>query len=203
MNHSRKIKGLTAVAAALLAASGMAAAAPEVCVACHNDNGVTTDPMVPTLAGNAAFFTENQLFMFADEMRPCAAEFFAGREGFEGTDHCAAVADLSEDDIVEIGAHYEELPYVPFEQEVDAALAATGKALHDDGCARCHSDGGSVMEDEAGILAGQPKPYMIEQMKFYREGERQPQEMIDAMEGHSDEDIVALAEYYASEASRF
>jgi len=59
MKNRRKIIALFALAGAMLTGSGMVAGeVPDVCAACHNDNGVTTDPAVPTLAGNAAFFSK-------------------------------------------------------------------------------------------------------------------------------------------------
>lgn len=200
-----KSSGMTLLAAAMMAASGaLSAGVPEVCAACHNDNGVSTDPAVPTLAGNAAFFTENQLFMFAEGTRPCVAEYFAGKADVSAADHCVAVADLSEDQISAIGAAYEGMDYVAFEQDFDAELAAAGEAIHNAACEKCHSDAGSVMEDEAGILAGQPKAYIIAQMKHYRADERPPAEMQKPAHDLSDEDITALAEFYAREGkSRF
>ncbi|MGB0513336.1 MAG: c-type cytochrome [Wenzhouxiangellaceae bacterium] len=193
------------VLAIALAAGAVHAEVPEACVACHNDDGIATDPAVPTLAGNAAFFIENQMFLFQQEDRPCGADYFAARADVEASDHCSAVAELSEDDIAAIGEAYEGMDFAAFEQDVDEAMAAKGEELHDAGCDRCHSEAGSEPFDEAGLLAGQPKPYMIANMKYYRDGERwQPESMQSAMENLSDEDIAALAEYYAREGlSRF
>ncbi|MDT8438593.1 MAG: hypothetical protein RQ729_06260 [Wenzhouxiangellaceae bacterium] len=203
MYNKRISKGLSVLAAGLLASGMVAAEAPEACVACHNDNGVSKDPAVPTLAGNAAFFIENQLYLFQAGDRPCVDDYFAGKADVDLANHCAALEGMSEEQFAEIGAHYEGLSYAAFTQDVDAGLAAKGEALHMDGCERCHTEAGSVMEDEAGILAGQPKAYMIAQLKHYRAGERPPSEMNEAAEGLSDEDIQALAEFYAREGSRF
>lgn len=196
--------GMTLLAAAMMAASGAVfAGVPDGCASCHNDNGVSTDEHVPTIAGNAAFFIENQLFMFAEGTRPCVADYFSAK-GSAAADHCAAVADLSEDEISAIGAAYEAMPHAAFEQEFDADMAAAGEAIHNASCEKCHSDAGSVMEDEAGILAGQPQAYIIAQMKHYRADERPPEEMQKPARDLSDEDIAALAAFYAREGgSRF
>jgi len=200
MNHHRKLTGLTALGAAMLMASFLASAGvPEVCASCHNDDGVTTDPAVPTLAGNAAFFLEGQLILFKDELRPCAADYFSSREGVDIADHCAALTDLTEDDFADIAAHYEELPYKAFEQEFDAALAAAGETIHMDDCDTCHTEAGSEKWDEAGILAGQPIEYMIDQLKHYKEGTRDLAEMQEAAAELSEDDMQALAHFYARE----
>ncbi|PKL95921.1 MAG: hypothetical protein CVV18_03630 [Gammaproteobacteria bacterium HGW-Gammaproteobacteria-8] len=196
---------MSLLAAAMMVASGaLSADVPEVCAVCHNDNGVSSHADVPTLAGNAAFFIENQLFMFAEGTRPCAAGYFASEAEVSLDDHCVAVADLSEDQISAIAAAYEGMDHVAYEQDFDAGLATTGEGIHKAACEKCHSDAGSVMEDEAGILAGQPKAYIITQLKHYRADERPPAEMQKPAHGLSDEDITALAEFYAREGkSRF
>lgn len=200
-----RFNGMTLLAAAMMAASaGLSAGVPDGCATCHNDNGVSTDEAVPTLAGNAAFFIENQLFMFAEGTRPCAADYFAANTEVAAENHCALVAEFSEDKITEIGAAYEGMEYVSFEQDFDADSATAGEAIHNASCEKCHSDAGSVMEDESGILAGQPKTYLIAQLKHYRADERPPAEMQKPAHGLSDADITALAEFYAREGkSRF
>jgi len=197
---------IMALSAAIMLAAGVAQAElPEVCSTCHNDDGVSTDTAVPTLAGNAAFFIENQMYLFQQEDRPCVGDYFAAKADVDAENHCSAVADLSEDDIAAIGEQYEGMDFAAFEQDVDDAMAAKGQEIHENSCDRCHSEAGSEPFDEAGLLAGQPKSYMIANLKYYRDGERwQPESMQSAMEELTDEDIAALAEYYAREGlSRF
>lgn len=200
-----RFTGMSLLGAAMMAASaGLYAGLPDSCATCHNDNGVSTDAAVPTLAGNAAFFIENQLFVFAEGARPCAADYFAAKTEVAAENHCALVAEFPEDKISNIGAAYEGMEHLSFEQDFDADLAAAGEAIHNSACEKCHSDAGSVMEDESGILAGQPKPYLIAQLKHYRADERPPTEMQKPAHGLSDADITALAEFYAREGkSRF
>ena len=68
------------VSAAALAFSMPAASqAPEgadTCVDCHGENGVSTDPTIPTIAGASPFFLENQLIVYQEEARPCAEAMF-------------------------------------------------------------------------------------------------------------------------------
>lgn len=174
------------------------------CVACHNENGVSDDPAVPIIAGNAAFFLENQLAMFAQEARPCEADYFGSKDDVSAESHCAIVADLSEDDHADIAAYFEELPFVPADQEFDADLASQGESIHNKSCDRCHTEAGSLAFDEAGILAGQWKEYLTDQIGYYRAGKRwQPEKMSPPIEELSDADVEALVNFYAREGSRF
>lgn len=208
MCNTLKFSALAVIGLFVLAGSGLAlAGTPEVasdCVACHNKNGVSDDPAVPTLAGNAAFFIENQLAMFAQEARPCEAEYFESNEDVEAEDHCAVVAGLSEDQYVELGEFFEALSFVPAEQEFDPVLADQGESIHDKSCDRCHAEAGSLAFDEAGILAGQWKDYLMEQFRHYKAGKRwQPEKMQPEMEKLDDSDMAALADFYAREGKRF
>ena len=200
MKTIKTYTGKLALSALLISAFNVAVAqapaAVESCTGCHNENGVTDDPEVPTIAGVGSFFLENQLILFSEGERPCAAEDFADHEA---DDHCAVFSDMSEDDKIAIAEYYGDLPYESFQQEVDAALAEQGEAIHNESCDRCHSNGGAEPFDDAGILAGQPIPYLVEQSKVYKAGERwQPEKMAETMD-LSEEEMKALAHYYAAE----
>lgn len=193
--HSLKI------AMGLVLATGMniAAAQPDAaaaCADCHGDTGVSSDPNVPNIAGVGAFFLENQFAIYSEEARPCAAEAFADHEA---ENHCTAIQGLSEDQQMALAEYYGDQEYVPFEQEYDEALASQGEGIHEEKCSRCHTAGGAEVFDDAGILAGQPIPYMMHQFELYKAGERwQPESMAEVMD-LSEEEMKALAHYYAAE----
>ena len=84
-------------------------------------------------------------------------------------------------------------------QDFDAALAEAGKAVHEAQCDRCHSEGGSNPEDEAGILAGNLMGYLEAQLADYRSGDReQPKKMKEKLDALSADDVEALVHYYGS-----
>ncbi|NNF67481.1 MAG: cytochrome c-553, partial [Gammaproteobacteria bacterium] len=113
---------------------------------------------------------------------------------------CAVVADLSDEDIVKIAAHYEAKPFVAAKQDFNADLARAGEAVHKEHCDRCHSDGGANPEDEAGILAGQQMGYMKLTFAQFANGTRQqPNKMKEKMDLLSADDTKALLHYYASQ----
>ncbi len=188
----------------LFASASMAGdleAAVENCNGCHGDNGVSQWTDVPTIAGVPEFVHADALYIFRDEARPCTeSKYRQGDTSRAATTMCAVAADLSDEMIDEIAAHYAALPFVAAKQEFDAGLAAAGKAVHDAECDRCHSEGGSNPEDEAGILAGQWMGYLEDTFAEYSAGEReQPKKMEEKLSALSADDVKALVHYYASQ----
>jgi len=170
------------------------------CNGCHGDDGVSQWTDVPTIAGVPEFVHADALYFFRDEARPCSELEYKQGEGKAATTMCAVVADLGDDVIDEVAAYYFELPFVAAKQEFDADLAAAGKALHDAQCDRCHSEGGSNPDDEAGILSGQWIGYLDATFAQYASGDReQPKKMQEKMDALSADDTKALIHYYASQ----
>lgn len=173
----------------------------EECDGCHGDDGVSQWDEVPTIAGIDAFVHSEALYVYQDEARPCAeSEFRQGDTSRAAKTMCAVVADLDDDQIEAIAGHYSELPFVPAQQEFEAALAEAGQAIHERDCGVCHTDGGSNPEDESSILAGQWIGYLGTSVAQYRAGEReQPSMMQKNLDALSDDDIKALLHFYASQ----
>lgn len=188
----------------LFASVAMAAdldAVVETCNGCHGDGGVSQWTGVPTIAGIPEFVHSDALYIFRDEARPCTeTEYKQGDTSRPATTMCAVTADLSDEMIDEVAAHYAGMAFVPAKQDFDADLAAAGKAIHEAECDRCHSEGGSNAEDEASILAGQQMGYLTETFAEYRAGDReQPKKMEEKLNALSDDDVKALVHYYASQ----
>jgi len=173
----------------------------EDCNGCHGDSGVSQWDDVPTIAGIDAFGTADALFMFRAEERPCAeSEYRQGDTSRAATTMCAVTADLSDDDIEVLGDAYAELEFVPAAQDFDAALAEAGAAIHKQNCDKCHSDGGSNVEDEASILAGQWMGYMEASLADYVSGDRDTdKKMKEKLAELSADDMNALLHFYASQ----
>lgn len=160
----------------------------ESCNHCHD--GQKKD--VPVIAGISSVALENSLLAYIEGLREARP--------FEGQDMKTIVQNLSEDDFKKIVEHYASLPFTPVKQTVDAPLAEKGKKIHDAYCERCHTEGGSVAEDDSSILAGQWKGYLLEEMKHYKAGSRTgDRKMSEVMKSLSEEHLKALSEYYASQ----
>ena len=171
------------------------------CDDCHGDNGVSQWADVPTIAGMPEYVHSDALFAYRDNTRPCSeSKYRQGDTGRPATTMCEAVADLDDATLEDIALKYFELPFVAAQQEFDAGLAAAGKVVHDAKCDKCHSEGGSNPDDEAGILAGQWMDYLANSFAEYASGDReQPKKMKEKMDELSAADETALLHYYASQ----
>jgi cytochrome subunit of sulfide dehydrogenase len=170
------------------------------CEDCHGKDGVSQEPKIPTIAGNSSTLIVYALESFRDKTWPCEdVKYPAGAHKGETSNMCKSVKNLSDDDMASIADYYADKPFVRAKQGFDAELAKTGKGVHELHCKKCHEDGGSSPEDDAGILAGQWTPYLEEQFEQYSSGKRpMPEKMKPKFEELSQDDIKALIQYYAS-----
>ena len=171
------------------------------CNGCHGADGVSQWDDMPTIAGVPEYVHSDALYIYLEGGRPCAdSDYRQGDTSRPATNMCDVVAELSEDTIDAIAAYYADLPFVAAQQEFDADLAAAGKAVHDTQCDRCHSEGGTNPDDEAGIIGGQWMGYLKTTFAEYAAGEReQPKKMQEKMDVLSADDVTALLHYYASQ----
>ena len=65
-------------------------------------------------------------------------------------------------------------------------------------CAACHGASGLSTMPDAPHLAGQPRIYLVQQMKAFRSGKRAHEVMNVVAKPLSDGDIEELAEWYSS-----
>ena len=180
------ICGLLAVSGPVM---GDAAQHMPMCTGCHGADGAGgAIPDVPVIAGLAAVVHEDALFAYRD----------GGRECWPPGLMCQFSAALSDDDIVELAAHFAELPYKPAGEDFDAALAAEGEKIHKESCAICHGTDGPD-DPESSIVHGQKMAYLRAVMAQYAAGEREQlpamQKTISALTAEQTE---ALLNYYAS-----
>jgi cytochrome c553 len=165
-----------------------------VCAACHGMDGNSVMPEWPSLAGQHARYTVNQLHAYKDGER-----LDAGMRGFAAT--------LSEQDIQDIGAFFASQSMAP--KGADPEQVALGEQIYRGGipersiaaCIACHGPTG-----RGNPLAGFPRvshqhaQYLATTLQAYRAGERRSdadwnQMMRDIAESLLDEEIRALASY--------
>ncbi len=194
--------GLLAAGVALFAPAGAAAAEPEqICADCHGKDGASTESDVPNIGGVSEQYIIDSMAAYRDGKRPCPETAYrAGDKKRPKTDMCKIAAKLSADDTTKVAKHLAAEPWVRAKQPFDAAKAVVGKKIHDTQCEKCHSEGGSVAEDEAGILAGQWMPYLKETFAQYTKGARpQPEKMKVKFNALKPVEQEALLHYYASQ----
>jgi sulfide dehydrogenase cytochrome subunit len=182
------------------AAAADVATLTQPCENCHGKDGVSQDPKIPTIAGNSSYYIVYAMQSFRDKTWPCEdVKYSAGPHKGETSNMCKATEKLSDDDMKSIGDYYADKPFVRAKQSFDADLAKRGKGIHELHCGKCHEDGGSSPDDDAGMLAGQWMPYLEEQFKEYKAGKRpMPKKMQPKIEELSQDDIKALVQYYGS-----
>jgi cytochrome c553 len=167
-------------------AAGKAKAA-EICAGCHGENGVSQTENTPSLAGQPDMFTQWQLVFFR-----------AGARKNELMQPIAA--DISNDDVRNLGAYFAELtpPKATPDDNPDlskkGAQAAVGRR-----CASCHTDSFAGTKGVA-RLAGQREEYLLKALHDYKSGARSGGSMAamaDVAYPLSEEEITALAHYLA------
>lgn len=194
MKKSILIKSSAAVALGLLAtvsaqaemASGEALA--YTCAGCHGTNGASTGPATPSIGGMSEIYIVDSMTAYKNDERPST---IMGR----------IAKGYNDEEIQAMSAFFAEQPNVAATQEFDAALAATGAELHEDSCAKCHEDGGTLADDDAGFLQGQWAPYTSNSLTDFHSGVRDmPKKMKKKFDKIADDpaNLAALIEYYKS-----
>lgn len=145
----------------------------EPCAGCHGKDGASTESEIPIIGGYSAGYITDTMVAFRDKERPCEeTKIPAGPKKGESTDMCTIAKNLSEADTELVAEYFSSKPFVRAKQEFDPEKAKAGKKLQSTKCKKCHDEGGSLPDDDAGILAGQWTPYIRKQFKDYTSGAR-------------------------------
>jgi cytochrome c553 len=162
------------------------------CAACHGADGNSSNPVWPSLAGQHASYTEDQLRAFRSGQR-------------EDPNMSAMAANLSDEDIADISEYYSGQPANI--GVIDAQQVAAGEKLYRGGnkdtgvaaCMACHGPNGAGNPTaKYPALRGQQAEYTVLQLKAYGSGTRNtdPQNMMRDIAGRmSDAEIKAVADY--------
>jgi sulfide dehydrogenase cytochrome subunit len=162
----------------------------NTCAGCHGQNGASAGPSIPTIGGMSDIY------------------FIETMEGYKNGDIPSTIMGrlakgYSTKEIEQMAKYFSEQPYVAVTQKSDAALAAKGAKYHEKFCEKCHSEGGTLADDESGFLQGQWKAYLTAQLMDFkskdREATKKMRKKMDALDKkHGDAGIKALIEYYSS-----
>lgn len=119
---------------------------------------------------------------------------------------------LSEAEIDAVSTYLASLPSDPapdLRRQQIASDSVSRLALYGDwsrqipGCVQCHGPGGSGVGEHFPPLAGQPASYLAAQLNAWRDGSRSNdpnQLMINVAKAMTDEEVKALAEFFARPA---
>lgn len=173
------------VATALLwmALAGPAAAAKsDSCAHCHGTDGNSSSSAFPSLAGQPREYLYKQIKAFKEGLR-------------KDSMMSPAAVVLSEQDVQELAEYYAGQSIARSSYQTDAAIVAAGKQLAETmQCAACHQPGFKGLA-EFPRLARQKYPYLVKQLRDYRDGKRISEIMAPTVKDLSDEQIKALAQY--------
>lgn len=166
------------------AEKGKALAKKYKCKRCHNADGISDDPEIPSIAGQRATYMYKQMHDYKAGVR-------------ENRDMKKATRRMSEEDLVHVAAWYSSL---------ESAPAVGGKPLLQVKiCDSCHDK--DIVEKDgdievAPVLHGQVPQYLEAAMAQFRTSDRS-NDLFDRMQSVShkltEEEIRQLALYYGAE----
>ena len=166
-----------------------------VCGTCHGPHGNSINPMFPRLAGQHAWYLEQQLKAFRGETRgdPYAIAYMWGM--------ASGLSDATIDALADYFAHQKAGPGKPHRP----AVLAEGKAIYDHGipsqglpaCAVCH--GPQALGDSMHPrLAGQHAEYILKQLASFKSNMRDVAVMHGVAGTLHDGQMKAVADYLES-----
>jgi sulfide dehydrogenase cytochrome subunit len=189
------LAGLISVAVPFTALLAGSSELTDKCDTCHGKDGRSEDGKVPSIGGMSETYLHDTMMAYRSGDRPGVK--YKPKQGDE-TDMNAVAKKLSESDINAVATHYSNESFVAHPQNADAGQAAKGKKVFAKFCEKCHSEGGSVADDDAGILTGQWKPYLEEQFKMFTNGSRpMPKKMAKKFKAVDEGELAAIAEFLA------
>ena len=179
-----------------LGAESGAAGIAERCDRCHGEAGRSETPDVPSIGGFSEFAILDLMETYRAGLRQARAH--ALPDGTE-TDMVEVSRSLSPEENEAVARHYAAQTWRPHVQNFDPALARRGALIHELKCSKCHSEGGSVPEDDLAVMAGQWREYLeMEFADFDRRTRRMADKMKEQYDTLSAEDKKALIEHYVS-----
>jgi cytochrome c553 len=164
----------------------------QLCAACHGEDGNSTNPQIPSIAGQPKRFLENQLILFREELR-------------KSDQMLPVVKGLKDPEIVKLAEHFSKLPAKGMERAVAyrALLQQGSQRAKELRCGICHLSDFSG-QNQIPRLAGQREAYLEAEMRAYRDSKRTGGDtiMAAALYGVSDADIKALAHFLSRRSAR-
>ena len=167
------------------------------CAMCHGNDGRSGNPQIPRLDILPQAYIEQTLLAYASGARN------------SGIMHVAA-SNVTEADLMELAAWFGSQAATPdrMTEVMDRDLIARGEALARQGtrdvptCVSCHGPKATPQSADFPRLAGQSVDYLQDQLHLWHEGTRgggvKAALMTKAAQDLSDDDMAALAAWYAS-----
>ncbi len=159
----------------------------QVCAACHGIDGNSLIPTIPSLAGQPRQFLTMALFMF--------------REGRRKNEQMTPFAEkLTNADLSDLAQYFSAKKLTPPTRKPEGDIGVRGQAVTEkNNCVACHKPT-LVGQQHIPGLAGQHKPYLLEQLKQFKAATRADLDgtMTSAAQGLSVDELDMVAEYLAT-----
>ena len=178
---------LTLILPSLAGMKAATAAKSDFCAHCHGTDGNSTSSAYPSLAGQTRDYLYRQM-----------KDFKEGRR--KNSMMSPSIGILSDQDMQELAEYFSAQSLVRGTFSADPAKVELGKKIAQEAqCTACHQAGFKGL-NEFPRLSRQKYPYIVKQLKDYRDGLRTNDNglMAPAAKNLSDEQIEALAHYLGS-----
>lgn len=175
-----------ALALALFApVESVIAAKSDSCAHCHGTDGNSTSSAYPSLAGQTREYLYRQIKAFKEGSR-------------KNSMMSPAVVVLSDQDAQDLAEYFSGQTLVRSTAKTDPATIEQGKKIAvETQCVACHQPNFKGL-NEFPRLSRQKYPYLVKQLKDFRDGVRVNDVMGPTVKTLTDEQIEALAQYLTS-----
>jgi sulfide dehydrogenase cytochrome subunit len=175
----------------LMADSQDPAMLSHTCAGCHGTFGASAGDSIPIIGGQPQVFLKQAMLSYKDGKR-----------------HSTIMQRLAkgyDEAQIDVMANFiSSQPWVSADVKIDREKANKGKQMHiTKGCVGCHGAKGISVAPNTPRLAGQYPEYLFIQMRYYINPQitipSSAKVMRSMLKGANDEDLRALAEFYASQ----
>jgi cytochrome c553 len=159
-------------------AEGQKLASP--CTGCHGAAGNSTQPLIPSLAGQDPTYIAAAIRSYAASER-------------DNTDMQKAAAALNDNDIIAIANYFAAQPLQAAQLRTPQSPDRLAQK-----CDRCHGGNGYSQEPDKPRLAGQRQSYLEKSLHEYKQGSRKNSAMHAMSDVLSATEIKGIAAYYSA-----
>ena len=179
----------------------------KYCANCHGEKGnypkATNKEGIPNIAGFSAILIFDSIDQFkTSDRKPTTITL----ENGQSKDMKQISQSLSSDEIEAISLYLSQQTFIPAIQpskENTPQMISEGRQLHQDLCENCHIENATKSDEDAPILMGQWRTYLVKQFDQLSHRERYiPRKMKRKFRKLTDTDKKALIAFYTQTSTR-
>jgi cytochrome c553 len=159
------------------------------CAKCHSEDGNSTIPGIPSLAGQQPLYLLNAMRKYVDGSRLCTTP-----------EKKKLVSTLNRIDNESMALYYAS--QIPAKRPAPPRGNPVAGEPLTASCGGCHGSHGISHDSTIPSLAGQDPDYLMKTISAYRDRRRVQNDMHQAISKVSDDDIADIAAFYATQVSQ-